>query len=112
MATDPIYCTLVDTHLADLVSPKQLKNLSRGVTEIKLGQVGSIIYSSKSYHQEWFVLISGKLRIKQDSSSEGEVLRADSAESSKDLEIWKAEIFGGYDFFELESPISFRNRCY
>jgi CRP-like cAMP-binding protein len=100
MTTDPIYCTLVDTHLADLVSPKQLKFLSRGIAEIKVGQVGSTIYSSKSCHQEWFVLISGKLRIKQENSSEGEFLRA---ESSEDLEIWKGEIFGGYDFFEMES---------
>jgi hypothetical protein len=103
MATDPIYCTLVDTHLADLVSPKQLKFLSRGVEAIKAGQVGSTIYSSKSCHQEWFVLISGKLRIRPENPSEEAVLRT---ESSEDLEIWKGEIFGGYDFFEMESDQS------
>ena len=64
LVTDPIYCALVNTHLADLVSPKQLKLLSRGATEVKIGDIGSTLYSTKACNQEWFVLISGKLRIK------------------------------------------------
>ena len=98
--TSPVYCALVETHLSDLVSSKQLKLLSRGVVEINAADVGSIIYSTKSCCQEWFVLISGKLRIKPESISDE---NSSTKALKEDFEIWKGEIFGGFDFFEHDS---------
>ena len=99
LVTDPIYCALVNTHLADLVSPKQLKVLSRGIVDIKTAEVGATIYSTKTCNQEWFVLISGKLHINIDNSS-NENSTVLNETPNEEFEIWKGEIFGGFDFFE------------
>ena len=98
LITDPIYCALVKTHLADLVSPKQLKKISAEGKEMTADSIGSVIYSSRSCKLEWFVLLSGKLRIKTDPS----LVRKFEYEN-EDFEIWEGEIFGGFDFFQFDS---------
>jgi hypothetical protein len=98
LITDPIYCALVKTHLADLVSPKQLKMISAGGKELTADSIGSIVYSSRTCKLEWFVLLSGKLRIKTNSS----LVRKFEYES-EDFEIWEGEIFGGFDFFQFDA---------
>ena len=62
--TDPIYCALFDTKLAELVSMPELKKLSKGGRLVEASRIGSIIYSSKKCESEWFVLTSGKLKVK------------------------------------------------
>jgi hypothetical protein len=98
LITDPVYCALVKTHLADLVSRKQLKTISAGGKEMTADSIGSIIYSSRSCNFEWFVLLSGKLRIKRDPS-----LVRKFEHENEDFEIWEGEIFGGFDFFQFDS---------
>ena len=97
LVTDQIYCALAKTHLADLVSPKQLKTLSIGAVERKSDIIGTTVYSSKSCKHEWFVLTSGKLRIK----THHENVQPFEFEQ-EDFEIWEGEIFGGFDFFEFD----------
>jgi hypothetical protein len=98
LITDPVYCALVKTHLADLVSPKQLKTISAGGKEMTADNIGSIIYSSRSCNFEWFVLLSGKLKIKTDPS-----LVRKFEHENEDCEIWEGEMFGGFDFFQFDS---------
>ena len=66
--TDPIYCALFDTKLADLVSMADLKRLSKGGRLVEASRIGSIVYSSKKCEMEWFVLISGKLKVNLDAN--------------------------------------------
>jgi hypothetical protein len=67
--TDPVYCALFNTKLADLVSTPELKQLAKGGKLIQASRIGSIIYSSQKCNMEWFVLISGKLKVKIDENN-------------------------------------------
>ncbi len=64
--TDPIYCALFETRLADIVSPSELKKLSKGGRLVEASRIGSIVYSSQKCESEWFVLVSGKLKVQID----------------------------------------------
>ena len=47
IAVDPMYCALINTHLADLVSAKQLKAVSRAAREVREEVPGAVVYSSR-----------------------------------------------------------------
>jgi len=100
---DRIYCAILDTSLAGLMSPSQLRSIARAAREIKEDSIGSVVYSSKTCKQNWFVLLSGKLILKQENKLET------TKENDERFHILKGEIFGGYDFFEEDAdPFHFR----
>ena len=61
--TDPVFCSLIKTGLADLVDHFQLKKLSTVARIVESPRVGRIIYTSSLQSNEWFVLLSGKLKV-------------------------------------------------
>jgi hypothetical protein len=86
--TDPIYCALFETRLAEIVSPSELKLLSKGGRLVEASRIGSVIYSSLKCESEWFVLISGKLKVKIDEKSQEPV-------DQTVHEISEGNLFGG-----------------
>jgi hypothetical protein len=86
--TDPIYCALFETRLADIVSSPELKKLSKGGRLVEASRIGSVVYSSLKCESEWFVLVSGKLKVKIDEKSQ------DPLDQSVH-EISEGSLFGG-----------------
>jgi hypothetical protein len=100
---DRIYCAILDTSLAGLMSPSQLRSIARTAREIKEDTIGNVVYSSKTCKQNWFVLLSGKLILKHENKLEL------NTENDERFQILKGEILGGYDFFEEDAdPLHFR----
>ena len=94
---DRIYCAILDTTLANLMSPSQLRSIARTAREIKEERIESVIYSSRTCKQEWYVLLTGKLVLRPEKIDNG------VNENDEKFQILKGEIFGGYDFFEEEA---------
>jgi CRP-like cAMP-binding protein len=93
--TDPVYCALEGSSLAILVSRDQLRALSQGGREVREARTGSIVYSSTDRRQQWFVLISGTLRLTLESAT----LHDGGGEGRSSL-ILQDEVFGGFDLLE------------
>jgi hypothetical protein len=88
LSTDPIYCALSETRLGDMVSSSELKQLSRDGRLVEASRIGSIVYSSKKCESEWFVLISGKLKVNLEEKSRDPLDQASH-------EISEGSLFGG-----------------
>jgi hypothetical protein len=86
--TDPIYCALFETRLADIVSSPELKKLSKGGRLVEASRIGSVVYSSQKCESEWFVLVSGKLKVKIEEKSQDPV-------DQSGHEISEGNLFGG-----------------
>ena len=97
LKTDPIYCALLETGLSHLLSKAQLKTISQHSRELRFDRVGTLVYSSKKCNQEWYVLLSGRLKFKPE--------KKDTTLSINSFEIYQGEMFGGYDFFDSDSQV-------
>jgi CRP-like cAMP-binding protein len=99
---DRMYCSILDSALVNFMSLSQLRSIARTAREIKEDRIETVIYSSRTCKQEWYVLLSGKLILRPEQQ--------DSSFDEKDgrFHIMKGEIFGGYDFFEESDPFHFK----
>jgi CRP-like cAMP-binding protein len=92
----------MESSLASLVSLDQLKTLAKAAQDIREERVGSVVYSSKACQQQWYVLISGKLRLNYEGGEQDQQEKSAQSHHEPAL-ILKGEIFGGFDFFEDEA---------
>lgn len=64
MKTSAAFCALISTRLGTLVSRTQLKSISEKAAEFQSSRPGAVIYTTSEQEVQWFVLVSGKLKLK------------------------------------------------
>ena len=100
LKTDSIYCSLMQSSLHSILSSSNIRFLAKDGKEIEISRSGSSVYVSKQNRTGiWYVLVSGKLKIRLDRSS------MDVLEEGLQYELNPGEIFGGYGIQEVANEM-------
>ncbi len=99
LKTDPIFCSLMQSSLADFMSSSNIRELAADGKEIEITRVGAKVYASRECTKcIWYVLLSGKLKVTKDSMQQEQ-----DGDDVSHVELNSGEIFGGYGL-QLDSP--------
>ena len=94
LQTDPIYCAMMQSSLATIVSSSKIRHLAQEGKEIEISRVGTIVYASRqSKTYVWCILLSGKLKVTLDGLSQND-------DEGLEYELSPGEAFGGYGLLQ------------
>jgi hypothetical protein len=90
LKTDPIFCALMQSHIAAFIPQSNIRELAIDGREIEITRLGAIVYTSRELKKcTWYVLLSGKLRVSLDSPFH-------NGDDVPQCELNSGEVFGGY----------------
>ena len=104
LRTDSLFCSVMNTSLAQLAPDTVWRALLKGGREIEVRKQGQVVYISRKAQasRQWFVVLEGKFRVIVDTESEEqendspEDIIVDEEKDVEAFEISTGEVFGGY----------------